>query len=149
MIDKKQVVRLLEFMGENMIEATNDIRSCTIDYFYAHLEDFLILINLIDKINDLSFMKSIINDFQKEDIGKYYYSSEGMVKDALFIKCFIQLENHINQIADFYGQKYGEIIKDKSSSILKTFDNLLKSNNCTFFSNLTKNDKNLFKFSVI
>lgn len=145
MINKNDILELLIFtQSKDNFENINDVRSITINALFKQIENLNIAVILSDKLSNLEFLKSEISQsIENNDIKNIIYNYEGFIKDAFFIKSFILIENHINQIAEFYEQTNNKI---KTDSIVITFKNLINPNKCNLFTNLTENEIELFKF---
>lgn len=146
MINKNDILELLIFTQENdTFNNINDIRSITINGIFKQIENLNIAVTLSEKINDLEYLKSNISEsIQSESINDIFYNYEGFIKDAFFMKCFILVENHINQIAEFYEKSKNDI--KHYSSVNTTFKNLTNSDKSSLFSSLTQYDIDLFDF---
>ena len=146
MINSNEILELLIFtQSKDNHSNLKDIRSITVNALFEQIENLNIAIILSRQINDLTFLKTEISEsITEESIDDILYNYEGFVKDAYFIKSFIIVENHINQIAEFYETAESKI--KHHSSILSTFENLIKKEKCELFSDLSDYEINLFRF---
>lgn len=146
MINKEDILHLLLFTQKNdTFENLNDIRSITINAIFKQIENLNIAITLSEKICDLIYLQSNISEsIRSEDINNILFNFEGFIKDAFFMKCFILVENHINQLAEFYEKTQKDI--KHNSSIMITFKNLINPKKCSVFDNLNQYDIDLFDF---
>lgn len=145
-MNKKEILEFLKLTQSfDTYPNINDIRSVTVNAFFKQIENLYLSAILSINLNDLEFLKlNLSNDIEENFIPAIIYNFEGFIKDAFFIKFFILVENHINQIAEFY-EKPNSLIKDKTS-IIKTFENLTNIKKCKIFADLIESDKQLFNF---
>lgn len=148
MINKSDILKLILYTQSIDTHTNiNDIRSVSIHMLFKQIENFNIAVLLSEKLNDIELLKSQISiSIEEKHIPDILFNYEGFIKDALFIKCFLAVENHINQIANFYEKTKGDIKHE--SSVLITFNNLIKIEKCNMFSDLSNYDIELFGFFV-
>lgn len=146
MINNNDILELLIFtQSKDTYSNLKDIRSITINALFKQVENLNFAVILSKQLNDLTFLRTEISEsITEESIEDILYNYEGFIKDAFFIKSFLIVENNINQIAEFYEKSEGEI-KHKTS-ILSTFENLIKIEKCELFSDLSDYEINLFRF---
>ena len=146
MINKNEILELLIFTQRNdTYSILKDIRSITINALFKQIENLYISIILSKQLNDLTFLKTEISkSITEKSTQDILYNYEGFIKDAYFIKSFLIVENHINQIAEFYEKKENKI--KHPTSILSTFENLIKKEKCELFFDLSDYEINLFRF---
>src|SRR5690554_5682961 len=137
MTSSNEILDLLIFtQSKDNHSNLKDIRSISINALFKQVENLNIAVILCKQINDLTFLKTEISEsITEESIEDILYNYEGFIKDAYFIKSFIIVENHINQIAEFYETAESKI--KHHSSILSTFENLIKKEKCELFSDLS------------
>lgn len=122
----------------------DDIRSISINALGLTVQNFIFSLTLSKKLLDLNYCKEEISiNIRKAHLATFNYNFNGFVRDAFFNSFFLNVENHIRQIAINYERTSGDINK---TSILETFKNLLNPNKTTFFTSLTNDDLNLFTF---
>lgn len=146
MINNNEILELLIFTQRNdTFSNLKDIRSITINALFKQIENLYISLILSKQLNDLTFLKTEISEsMTEESIQDIIYNYEGFIKDAYFIKSFIIVENHINQIAGYFEKPENKI--KHPTSILATFENLIKIEKCKLFYDLSDYEINLFRF---
>lgn len=146
MINIDSIFELLIFtQKQDTYSNLKDIRSITVNAILKQIENLNIAVILSKRLDNIEFLKAEISESIDEDsISEIVYNFEGFIKDAFFIRCFLIIENHINQIAEFYEKSEGDI-KHKTS-IFSTFMNLIKKEKCKLFSDTSNYDIELFKF---
>lgn len=146
MINNNEILELLIYtQSKDTYNNLKDIRSITINALFKQIENLYISVILSKQLNDVTFLKTEISEsMTEESIQDILDNFEGFIKDAYFIKSFIIVENHINQIAEFYEKPENKI--KHPTSILSTFENLIKVEKCELFFDLSDYEINLFRF---
>jgi len=149
MVDKNgkiiELKKFVNFIGDNInFENEDDIRNITVEALRLTTENFLFSIILSSNLNSLDYCKKNIS----ENINEEYLpiiedNFEGFIKNAFFINYFVQIENHIRQIALHFERSVGSI---NEISIMKTFKNLMDLNKLEYFRTISNDDLNLFEF---
>lgn len=140
------LVQFLEYVeSQNTYKNMDDIRNVTISAIYKQIENLHISTILSQQLTDINFLKkNISNEIEQDYVADIKYNFEGFMKDAFFIRFFMIVENHINQIVEFY-EKSNEKTK-YDTAISKTFEKLTNPESKNFFINLSESEKTLFEF---
>ncbi|MCZ8089039.1 hypothetical protein [Flavobacterium sp.] len=145
-MNKEELLRFLKLANSlDTFSNIDDIRSITINAIFKQIENLYFSVILSKNLNDIEFLKKNISEKIEENyINDIIINYEGFIKDAFFMKFFMIVENHINQIAEFYENSNNKI-KD-FSSIQNTFENLTTPKKCSLFTEISQKEKELFKF---
>ncbi|WP_291143376.1 hypothetical protein [Flavobacterium sp. UBA7680] len=137
--------KLSNFIVSNdTFQNQEDIRSISINALGLTVQNFIFSLTLSKKLLDLNYCKEeISSNVRKVHLATFNYNFNGFVRDAFFNSFFLNVENHLRQIAINYERTRGDINK---TAILETFKNLLIQNKTTLFTNLTNDDLSLFTF---
>lgn len=139
------VKNLVNYISINDIfENKEDVRSITIHTLAQTAQNFWFSLILSENLFDISYCKSHFSfEIETSDLPTIIYNYDGFIKNAFFLNSFIYVENHIRQIALNYENPNNLI---NTTSITKTFRNLMNVNKTSLFSSLNENDFKLFEF---